>query len=510
MKTRPLYPWIGLAQCLTLCLALTPARAAEDTFDSVQSRITEFKLANGLHFIVLERRQAPVVSFYTYADVGSVQEVKGFTGLAHMFEHMAFKGSQTIGTKNYAEEKNALDRVDQAFLALQKERNKAGGGDKATLEKLHKDLEAAQEGAGKFVVPNEFGQIIEGAGGKGLNASTGADRTDYFFSLPSNALEIWFFLESERWLNPVLREFYKEAGVVREERRMRTENNPIGRLIEEFLAVAYKAHPYGEPGVGHMSDLESFTRADAEAFFQKNYGPSNLTIAIVGDVDPKQVRQLAESYFGRIKPRPKPEPLRTVEPPQNAERNVTIRARAQKMFIIGYHKPAMTHPDNAVYEAISSLLSSGRSSRLHESLVTKKKVAVQAGGFSGFPGEKYPGIFLFYAFPAPGKSNQDAEKEMMVEIERLKTEPVSPEELEGVKNRARAGLITMMSSNTTMGNALTQFQVLTGDWRNLFKTLDKINAVTAADVQRVAKEAFTANNRSTGMLETEEAKPAAR
>jgi len=495
------------AVCLAAFLTALPAMAQE-TFASVQGRVTEFTLNNGLRFLVLERRQAPVVSFYTYADVGSAQEVKGITGLAHMFEHMAFKGTDKIGTNNYQEERLALQRVDQAFIALQKEKNKTGGGDKATLEKLAADLKAAQDGAGKFVVTNEYSQIIEGAGGKGINASTGMDKTDYFYSLPSNALELWFYLESERFLNPVLREFYKEAGVVREERRMRTENNPIGRLIEEFLATAYKAHPYGEPGVGHMSDLESFTTKDAEEFYRKHYGPSSLTIAIVGDVDPKQVRRLAEVYFGRIPAREKPEPLRTLEPPQKSSKSVTIQAQAQRLMLIGYHKPAMTHPDHAIYEAISSLLSEGRSSRLHENLVTKKKVAVQAGGFSGFPGEKYPGLFLFYAFTAPGKSNQDVEKEMMVEIGRLKDELVSPEELEGVKNRTRAGLIRMMSSNPTMGGALAHWQVLTGDWRNLFRYLDKINAVKPEDVQRVAKSTFRDDNRTTGYLEPE-TKPAA-
>jgi predicted Zn-dependent peptidase len=304
----------------------------------------------------------------------------------------------------------------------------------------------------------------------------------------------------------VLREFYKEAAVVREERRMRTENNPIGKLVEEFLSVAYKAHPYGEPVVGHMSDLESFTRGDAEGFFKKYYNAANLVCAVVGDVDPKQARALAEKYFGRLPVGAKPPPLRTVEPPQEAERRVLLKTKAQKLVLIGYHKPGITHPDNAVYDAITSLLSEGRSSRLHEALVTKKKVAVQAAGFSGFPGEKYPGLFLFYALTAPGKDNPEVEKEMMVEIERLVNQPVSDAELEGVKNRARASLLRMMASNSGLANALASYQVLMSDWRELFKVLDKINAVKPADVQRVAKATFTAKNRTVGYLETEEGK----
>jgi predicted Zn-dependent peptidase len=490
-----------------LCLAASLALGqTQDTFADVQARVTEFTLNNGLKFLVLERRMAPVVSFYTYADVGSAQEVKGITGLAHMFEHMAFKGTTKIGTKNFAEEKHALNRVDQTFLAMKAERNKANGGDPEKLKQLQKEFEAAQEGAGKFVEGEEFSKAIEQAGGRGLNASTSYDKTDYFYSLPSNSLELWFYLESERFLDPVLREFYKEAAVVREERRMRTENQPIGKLIEEFLSVAYKAHPYGEPVVGHMSDLNAFTRGDAEDFFKKYYNPANLICAVVGDVDPKQVKALAEKYFGRLAAGEKPEPLRTVEPPQQAERRLTLKARAQRLVLIGYHKPGMTHPDNAVYDAITSLLSEGRSSRLHEGLVTKKKVAVQAAGFSGFPGEKYPGLFLFYAFTAPGKNNPEVEKEMMAEIDRLKNESVSEQELEGVKNRARAGLLRLMADNTSMGMALSNYQVITGDWRNLFKVLDKINAVTPADVQRVAKATFTEQNRTVGYLEPEETK----
>ena len=195
---------------------------------------------------MLERHQAPVASFTTYADVGSAQEVAGITGLAHIFEHLAFKGSRTLGTKNWAEERLALARVDQAFAALQAERQKGREADPAKIKKLDAAFQAAQEAAGKFVVTNEFGEAIERAGGEGLNATTAEDRTNYFFSLPSNAAELWFYLEGQRFGDPVLREFYKERGVVMEERRL-GESQPIGRLVEEFQATAYKAHPYHHP-----------------------------------------------------------------------------------------------------------------------------------------------------------------------------------------------------------------------------------------------------------------------
>jgi predicted Zn-dependent peptidase len=474
--------------------------AAQDDFKSLESRVTEISLKNGWKFIVLERHQAPVASLLTYADVGSVQEVKGITGLAHIFEHMAFKGSRTLGTKNYAQEKPALDRVDKAFHALQAERMKGRKADPEKVKQLEEEFKAAQEAAGKFVVKNEFGEAIERAGGQDLNATTASDRTNYFFSLPSNEIELWFYLESERFRDPVLREFYKERDVVMEERRL-GESVPIQRLVEELQAVAYKAHPYHEPVVGHMSDLQNITREDAEAFFKKYYTPSNLLSVVVGDVDPKRVKELGETYLGIIPSGPKPEPLRTVEPPQTGERRVTLRLQSQRVFVSTYHKPDINDPDNAVYNAIGSLLSDGRSSRLYRSLVRDKKIATQVGGFPGFPGQKYPGLFLFFAFPSPGHTNDEVDKAIGAEIERLKSELVNREDLEGVKRRARSGILRQLRSNFALANMIANYQALTGDWRNLFKQLDKINAVTPQDIQRIAKAAFTFDNRTVAVIE---------
>jgi predicted Zn-dependent peptidase len=474
---------------------------AQDSFESIQSHITSFTLKNGMTFIVLERHQAPVASFLTYADVGSVQEVQGITGLAHIFEHMAFKGSPTIGGKNYAEEKLALDHVDRAFSALKEERHKGAGADPEKFKKLEADFEAAQEGAGKFVVKGEFADAIDRAGGRDLNAATGQDFTRYFFSLPSNCAELWFYLESERFLNPVLREFYKEKDVVMEERRMRTENEPIGKLLEETAHIAFKAHPYGEPVVGHMSDLREITRADAAAFFKKYYQANNLVSVIVGDVNLKRMREWAEEYFGRLPRGPKPEPLRTVEPQQDAERRTTLRMKSERVLLMAFHAPDVNHPDHAVYRALSGLLAEGRSSRLYSDLVRDKKIAVMATGFGDFPGAKYPGLFSFAAFPAPGHTNAEIEKAFDAEIERLKTEPVALEELEGVKRRARVTLIGSLGDNIGLCNTLADWQVLTGDWRNLFAQLDRLNAVTPADVQRVAKSTFTSDNKTVAAIE---------
>ena len=251
-----------------------------------------------------------------------------------------------------------------------------------------------------------------------------------------------------------------------------------------------------------MSDIETLTRAEAEAFFEEYYAPSNLTIAIVGDVDPDQIRELAEKYFGTIPSGPKPDPVETVEPPQLGERRVVVEDQAQPFVLIGYHKPDVHHPDDAVFDALTDIVGTGRTSRLYKSLVKEKKIAVYASGFQGMPGNKYPSLFLFYAVPARGHANQESEDAIDVEIERLKTELVTPEELAKAKTRARAGLVRQLASNSGLAAQLTFYHVITGDWRNLFKQLDKIDEVTAEDIQRVAREYFTTKNRTVGIIKT--------
>ena len=478
----------------------TPASAQD--LAKFEQRMTEFTLDNGLTFLVLERHEAPVVSFHTYADVGAVDEVRGITGLAHLFEHMAFKGTKTIGTKDYKAEAEVMAQMDELFLALKAEKRKGENADKAELEQLQKQMKELQEQAQEYLVHDEYEEVFSREGSAGFNAYTSQDATQYIVSLPSNKIELWMMMESDRFANPVIREFYKERDVVMEERRLSVESQPVGRLLEEFMAVAYKSHPYGDHVIGHMSDIATLTRAEAQEFFKKYYSPSNLTIAIVGDVDPDQVRELAERYFGPVPSGPKPEPVETVEPPQLGERRVVVEDPAQPFVLIGYHKPDVHHSDDAVFDALTDIVGMGRTSRLYKSLVKEKKIAVYASGFQGMPGTKYPNLFLFYAVPARGHTNEDSEEAIYVEIERLKTELVTPEELAKAKTRARAGLIRQLASNSGLAAQLTFYHVVTGDWRNLFMQLDKIDKVTAEDIQRVAKEYFTTKNRTVAVTQT--------
>jgi predicted Zn-dependent peptidase len=466
---------------------------------SFEKTVTEHRLSNGMTFLIVERHEVPVISFHLYADVGSVDEEVGQTGMAHMFEHMAFKGTPDIGTRDYGQEKEALDRVDDAYRKLRAARLELKP-DPSRIQELEKAFQAAQAEAGEYAMSEEFTQVIEQAGGAGLNASTSNDATRYYLSLPSNKAELWFSLESARYLDPVLREFYKERDVVMEERRMRVESQPVGKLVSNMLSLAYRAHPYGREGIGWRSDLENLTRWKAEEFFEKHYVPETLTAVIVGDIDPKQAVTWAEAYFGRLPKRDRAEPVLTREPAQEGPRSTTVHAQSQPVLLIGYHKPSALHEDDAVFDAVQDVLSGGRTSRIYRSLVQEKKISAGAGGFPGFPGNKYPNLFLFFSFPAPGHDNDENEKAMLAEIEKLKTELVTEEELSRVKARARAQLVDGLDSNSGLAAQLAVYQVLTGDWRNLFRSLEKIDRVTREDIQRVAKEYFVESNRNIAYL----------
>ncbi|MEW5858309.1 MAG: pitrilysin family protein [Cyanobacteriota bacterium] len=465
--------------------------------DRVIERVTEFRLENGLKFIVLERHQAPVVSFYTYADVGGANEPNGQTGVAHFLEHLAFKGTTRIGTQDYKAEKPLLDRLDQ--LAEQIQAAKAAKKP-AEVTRLQAEFNKVEAEAAKYVKQNELGQIVEQAGGVGLNAATSTDSTVYFYSFPSNKLELWMSLESERFLDPVFREFYKEKEVILEERRLRTDNSPIGQMIEAFLDAAFKVHPYKRPVIGYDQDIRNLTREDVQKFFDTHYVPSKLTIAVVGDVNPAEVKRLAQVYFGRYKARPATQEQLPTEPKQTQAQDVTLRLQSQPWYLEGYHRPAMNHPDHAIYELIGRLLSDGRTSRLYKSLVEEQQVALNAEGFSGFPGDKYPNLMLFYALTAPGHTVDEVAASLSKEIERLKTEPVATMDLDRVKTQARADLLRSLDSNMGMAMSLVDYEVKTGSWRNLFKQLDAIATVTPAEIQRVAKETFQPQNRTIGRI----------
>ncbi|MFB3815161.1 MAG: M16 family metallopeptidase [Terriglobales bacterium] len=489
---------------LVMLLALVLPATAQD-LASFEKRTTVKKLANGLTVVICRRPEAPVFSFFTIVDAGSVQDPLHETGLAHMFEHMAFKGTDTIGTRNWSAEKAALAKVEEVYAKYNYERHLPNPDPKkvAQLEEAWKDaIDKAQE----YVIPNQFSEIVEQNGGVGMNARTAPDDTAYYYSFPVNRLELWAYLESQRFLHPVMREFYKERDVVMEERRMRIDSQPIGRMVEQFLATSFLAHSYHRPGVGWPSDLQTFSATDAQRFYDRYYVPSNMVVALVGDLEPQKTLAIVEKYFGKLPNRARPVEITTKEPPQNAERRVVLTEPAQPFYVEGYHRPDYKDPDDPVYDAISDIMSNGRVSRLYRSLVRDKKIAAFAAGFSGLPGTKYPHLFAFYAVPTPGHTPQEVADAIQEEIERLKTQDVTDEELKMFKTRARADLLRGLASNQGLAIQLATMQLRFGDWRELFRQLDRYDKVTKEDIRRAANKTFTPMNRTIGIVET--AKPA--
>jgi predicted Zn-dependent peptidase len=489
-------------QTIVVCFVLCTLALGQD-LASFEKRTAVKKLANGLTIIICERPEAPVFSFFTHVDAGSVQDPMGKTGLAHMFEHMAFKGTDTIGTRDYAGEKVALARVEEAYAAYLAERDKPVDRDEQKLKQLERGWEDAKDAADRFSAPynNEFGKIVESEGGEGMNAFTDLDETAYLYSFPINRLELWAYLESERFLHPVMRQFYKERNVVIEERRMRTDSNPFGRLLEQFTEEAFAAHPYHRPTIGWISDLNSFSATDAQNFFDKYYVPSNMVVTVVGDLKASEAMPIVEKYFSRVQARPKPDTATTTEPPQNSERTVVLHEQSQPVYIEGYHRPDYRSPDDQVYDAIADLMSNGRTSRLYRALVRDKQIASDTEGFTGYPGNKYPQLFAFYASPIPGHKPQEMGDAIHTEIERLKKEDISDEELKMIKTRAKANLMRSLGSNEGLASELTLFQARYDDWRELFRSVDRIEKVTKADIRRVANQTFTPDNRTVGIIE---------
>ncbi len=460
-------------------------------------------LPNGLTVVLWRRPEAPVFSFFTMVDAGSAQDPLHETGLAHMMEHMAFKGTPDIGTKDYAAEKVALEKVEQSYAAYEAERVKRMGQDPQRLAQLKQAWQEAIKNADQYVIQNQFGKVVESYGGVGMNAFTSYDETAYLYSMPSNQIELWAALESDRMAHPVMREFYKERSVVMEERRSRADSSPTGRLLEQFLGTAFMANPYHRPTIGYQSDLESFSATDADEFFHRYYVPSNMVIGLVGDLNPDEVFPIVERYFGQIPSKPKPTELTTIEPPQNSVREVTMPDPSQPFYLEGYHRPSYLAPDDVVYDAISDILSNGRTSRLYRSLVRDKQIAAIAAGISGYPGTKYAHLFTFYAVPIPGHTTGELQKAFAEEIQKLKTQDVTDDELRMFKTRTEADLIRGLASNEGLAEELAIYQTRYGDWRELFRYLDRVDKVTKADIRRVATQVFQDTNRTVGIIQTQ-------
>ena len=475
--------------------------------------VQEFVLENGMKLLMVPRKGDPNIAAGWIAKVGSVNERPGITGLSHLFEHMMFKGTHTIGTNNIKEDLKLIEEMDALKAEIRKEerrlikRQRLGEiddlADPKNRSPRHRELLAEYETMLKrqkdLIVKDEFDRVYTTAGASGMNAGTTEDFTVYFINVPANKLELWFWMESDRLSNPVFREFYSERDVVREERRLRTESTPTGKFQEEFESLFWQSSPYGWPVVGWPSDLEGITREEAKAYFDVNYAPNNITASLVGDFEPPLAIALAKKYFGRLKRGPKePEPVRTLEMKQLAESRMTAYAETNPEAVIRYHTVADGHKDEPPLAILSDLLN-GRTGRLYKSLVLEQGLANSAS--AGVNGAKYEGYFELRGVAKPGKTPEQVEAAIQQEIEKLKKDLVDERELQKVKNQNAAGDFRKLQSNFNL-----MLQLLIRDsgrgWQHINTDPKLFQAVTAEDVRRVTKKYFTPENRAVAIYYT--------
>jgi predicted Zn-dependent peptidase len=480
-----------------ILFSLTGSSASAQAFSE---KVKEFTLSNGLRFFVYERPQVPTFAGMIMVKVGSVDERKGETGLAHFFEHMAFKGTSVMGTRDYAKEKAILEDMDRLGDELAAEYLKGPQADQAKMKDLRDKLAQLQKQTLAFAVKDELDKIYAENGGEFLNASTSRDSTQYFVMLPSNRLELWFMIESERFKDLVFREFYSERDVIAEERRMSRDNTPDGLLFEQFYSTAFVLHPYRHDVVGYMEDIQSYTKAKAVNFFKTFYTPNNMVAAAVGAVKFDEVKRLAEQYFGDIPRGPDPSRPTEIEPEQRGERRVITRFEAEPRLLMGYHMPGPADKDNLTLSLAGLILSRGSSSRLTRDLVTNKKIAMSVSASASTA--RYPSLFMIAGQPRNPNTAQDLEKAVLEHLDRLKKEPVTQAEIDKSINQAEASLYRSagFADNVFLAMRLLRNVIIFDDMDADWKRVEAMKETTPEEIMAAANKYFTETNRTVGIL----------
>ncbi len=492
--------WQAGLLCLVFISFLSPAFAQKVP-------VVEKHLDNGMTLLIVERHDEPSVAGGWVAHVGSSNERPGITGIAHLFEHMMFKGTPTIGTKNYQKDLEIIAAQEKVRDEMRREEQKMRGmlrkGEIDDLSKpenktarwreLEKEFTKLIEQHREVLVKNEFDRIYSGNGVSGMNAFTSEDMTAYFCNVPANKLELWMWMESERLLHPVFREFYAERDVVFEERRMRTESTPLGKFGEEFNSMFWKSHPYHWPVVGWPSDIPAISKAQADEFYAIHYSPQNITLILVGDLKPDAAESLAKKYFGRI-PRGEKEPpdVVTLEIKQEAEKRMNAEAETNPQADILWHTVPFGHKDSYALNILGQILST-RTGRLYKGLVLGSEVATEVWASQG--SQKWAGYFNAGGEAKEGRKPEEVEAGIYAEIEKLKTSTTPAEELQKVKNNFAAAEYRKLTSNFPILMHLV-YNDGYGDWREINEAGAKIQAVTADDVKRVANQYLTKENRT--------------
>ena len=484
---------------IVFCAAALPTIAIAESTPAVQSdskrtellggladRVRRVVLDNGLRILLVKRATAPVFAGQVWVKVGGVNEVPGKTGAAHLLEHMAFKGTDKIGTKDYEKEKSLLARLE---AIMHKDGGEPAGEDVEELKKIYADLK-------EVWVDNEFSRIYQRRGGVGLNAGTAKDYTMYQVELPSIALELWCWMESERLLNPVFRQFYKEKEVVREERRTRTDDSPSGIMYEALLATAYWNHPYRLPVIGWSSDLHGLTAEDTAKLHRAYYRPDNIVLVLVGDLDADAAVPMLTKYFGRIPKAKEPLPaLTAVEEEQSGPREATVEFDAEPSVVMGYHKPTYPNPDDMYFSLLHTMLSAGRSSIFYKDFVIKRQLAVGVDT-SEAPGSLYPSLFYVAATPRQGVPTEKLRDEVQKLLDELATKGFAADDFEAARKRVKVSFLSSLDSNDDLAETLAQSELLWGDWHEVLKMFELVNTATEADVRKLIGKYLTVKNRT--------------
>lgn len=522
--------------CLTLAVTrLSTAFAEEKTNKSEQTLSEDFiddfldkskegletaTLSNGLKVLFFKRVGAPVFAGAVTVQVGGVDEPEGATGISHMFEHMAFKGNDSIGTKDYARELPLLEAEER--LMQQSRGRKLSSKEQSELKGIRDQLRLLWD-------DEAYQRELSRRGAVGLNAQTSADQTIYYVKLPRGAFEYWCWAESERLVNPVLRQFYTERDVVLEERRMRFDDDPGGALYEKLLQVAFTKHNYRNPVIGYAADLSRLTASDLETYRQMYYVPDNIAISLVGDVDQKRDLPLLERYFGRLSVRSAPKMLHEAEPPQQTERRFVIKKEASPQVLIAYHKPNYPDKRDPAITAASSILADGVTSRLFKSLVLEQQIAVGVDSEEA-PGNRYPNLVIFSITPrAPHTVDEViaafdkvleqflraevADRSRELNIDNISKDDGSmkyqqgmlhsdlTQELAKVKYSANVGLVSSFDDTSGWAKLLGSASLMYGDHDAIFRWYREFNELTEDDVISVARELLKTSNRTVGILE---------
>jgi predicted Zn-dependent peptidase len=450
-----------------------------DTADFLKNRVVEKKLNNGIVLIMMNRGYSPTLSFHISFRVGSVDESYNTIGAAHILEHMLFKGTDVLGTKDFKKEKPIMDRIEALGETI--DRLKLENPGSGEIKKLEAEMKTLQVQQSELTTNSPYDLLYTENGGIMFNASTSKDMTGYYIQMPSDRIELWARTESARLKNPVFREYYSERDNVFEERLMRYQSSGEGQLQEAFYAAAYSSHPYRHPTIGWESSIKYMSVNDIKKFYTSYYIPSRMTITIVGKQDVEETYRIIKKYFESIRPRPEPGEVKIIEPEQTGEKRVNITFKSRPSILIGWKKPTAPSKHDYAFDIISSALGSGKSSRLYRSLVLEKKLASAVYAWNGAPGSRYDNMFIVYAAPVEGVTTAVLEKEIYNELSRFRKE-IDEKEIERVKIQSESSFIFMLDNNDGIAGQLSYYQTVFRDWRYIADYVVNLKKVSVRDI----------------------------